>query len=189
MPGGAWTHWPQLPLGAASAAASVPASRGWWEGTGWVATEESPSHHGNDDPEQAFGAKLDLRADLWALATVSYEALTGELPLRGESVPEMMCSLCAGNLISVHHRRPDLPPGLAAFYDRAFARKIDARFTSATELAVAFARAVGQHRTTVRASRRKDLIAATWSPCLGIHTLLFGRPRHVRTGGRRNEWR
>jgi serine/threonine protein kinase len=93
-------------------------------------------------PEQAFAAsKLDHRCDLWALATVAYEVLTGELPVCGSSAEELLGNVCAGRIVPVHSRDPLLPTELAGFFERAFAPRLDERFASASELARAFERA------------------------------------------------
>ncbi len=93
-------------------------------------------------PEQACGAKLDSRADLWALATVAYEALTGDLPLPGAFPDELLRSLHAGRIVPAHERKPELPAGLAEFFRQAFAPRIEHRFSSATQLARAFERSM-----------------------------------------------
>jgi len=93
-------------------------------------------------PEQArASSKLDHRCDLWALATIAYEGLSGDLPLAGEDSDELLKNLCAGRMIPLLERSPDMPPALDAFFRRAFADAIGARFQSATDLAQAFARA------------------------------------------------
>ena len=95
-------------------------------------------------PEQAFFAEeLDHRCDLWALATIAYEALTGDLPVVGASTQELLANLCAGRMVSVHERNPGLPALLAGFFERVFAEKMIDRFASASELAKAFERAIG----------------------------------------------
>ena len=71
-------------------------------------------------PEQACGSRLDGRVDLWALATVAYEALTVELPLRGTHTHELLRGLHLGELVPIHERNPGLPAGLAEFFRRAF---------------------------------------------------------------------
>jgi serine/threonine protein kinase len=89
-------------------------------------------------PEQARAARIDARTDLWAFATVIYEALTGDLPLAGVTADELVKNLCAGVTVPVHQRDPTLPVGLADFFARAFALNIEDRFATAPELAAAF---------------------------------------------------
>jgi serine/threonine protein kinase len=93
-------------------------------------------------PEQAWGSRLDARTDVWSLATVAYEALTGELPLPGKSVQELHRNLLIGRFVPIHDRRPDLPEGLRAFFERAFASLIEDRFSAASELALSFESAI-----------------------------------------------
>jgi serine/threonine protein kinase len=94
-------------------------------------------------PEQASpSTKLDHRCDLWALATIAYEVLTGELPVAGAFTEELLANLCSGRIVPVHERDPTLPDALAGFFARAFAPRPVDRFASAAELARAFEEAV-----------------------------------------------
>jgi serine/threonine protein kinase len=93
-------------------------------------------------PEQATpSARLDQRCDLWALATVAYQMMTAELPVLGTSTQELLNNVCAGRIMPIHERAPELPAALGGFFQKAFAPRIDHRYTSAVELAEAFARA------------------------------------------------
>jgi serine/threonine-protein kinase len=93
-------------------------------------------------PEQARGSpRLDFRCDLWALATLAYEALSGELPIDGTDTDDMMQNLCAGRTVPLRRRDPQLPAVLEPFFARAFSDAIGARFQSASDLAKAFAAA------------------------------------------------
>jgi serine/threonine-protein kinase len=90
-------------------------------------------------PEQARGLdSLDYRCDLWALAVVAYEALTGKIPFEGETVEDIFLSICTFRVVPVLSRRPDLPPAIEAFFARAFAPKLEDRFSTARELTEAF---------------------------------------------------
>jgi len=90
-------------------------------------------------PEQAMGrADLDGRCDLWALATVAYEALTSQLPVAGGTVSELIDAAREARTIRLTAYRPDLPQSVAAFFERAFARDVDARFATAADLLRAF---------------------------------------------------
>jgi serine/threonine-protein kinase len=95
-------------------------------------------------PEQlGSSSQIDHRCDLWALATIAYETLTGELPLPGCHAGELLRSLAAGRIVPIHERNPDLPRPLGAFFERAFAANIAERYPSAVELARAFKCASG----------------------------------------------
>ncbi|HEX4627673.1 MAG TPA: protein kinase, partial [Gemmatimonadales bacterium] len=96
-------------------------------------------------PEQAFlPAEVDHRCDLWALGTIAYEALTGELPVTGAHTQELLANLCAGRIVAIHDRNPGLPGPVGAFFARVFAPDITARFASPGELSRAFDRAIQQ---------------------------------------------
>ncbi len=95
-------------------------------------------------PEQADGSPaLDARADVWSLAAIAYEALTGEIPVDGTNVEEMLANLRAGRIVPLRERRPELPLNLERFFERAFAPRIANRHASSSELALAFEDAVG----------------------------------------------
>lgn len=95
-------------------------------------------------PEQAFSSKdVDARTDLWALAVVAYFALVGDVPFSGETVGAICLAIDRAEFKPVTQLRPELPAALDAWFTRAFARKLDRRFTSAREMADAFLVAVG----------------------------------------------
>ena len=105
-------------------------------------------------PEQARASvTLNHQCDLWALATIAYEALTGELPIEGKDTDELLHKLCAGRILRLRDRAPDLPLALDAVFARAFAEPIGARFASATELARAIEDAVPREDTVTREAR------------------------------------
>ncbi len=94
-------------------------------------------------PEQARGlATLDHRCDLWALATVAYEALTGTLPYDGETTADLLVNICSVEPVPVRTHRPDLPESADAFFRKAFAASPSRRFQDAASLASAFAAVV-----------------------------------------------
>ncbi len=91
-------------------------------------------------PEQARGlSTLDHRCDLWALAVVAYEALTGALPYDGETTADLLVNVCSAEPLPIAHFRPDLPVELDELFSRAFAAQVSDRFQDATSLAAAFA--------------------------------------------------
>ena len=93
-------------------------------------------------PEQLRGEGVDWRSDLWSLAVVTFECLTGRRPFEADSLAE----LCAAVLYEPVPRITDLdgrfPAELEAWFERALARDPECRFQSARELADALADAL-----------------------------------------------
>ena len=96
-------------------------------------------------PEQAAASDLDVRSDVWSLAAIAYEALTGELPIVGRDPDDMLSNLRACRTVPLRSRRPEMPESLDRFFERAFAPRIDERHSTCVELALAFEQAIARH--------------------------------------------
>ena len=95
-------------------------------------------------PEQAIStAKADHRADQFALASMTYEMITGRMPFVAESVPELLHKVVHENPLAPSFYAPGLPPAVDAVILRAMAKQPNARYGSTQEYAVAFAQAAG----------------------------------------------
>lgn len=88
-------------------------------------------------PEQALGERVDRRADLYALGSVMYELLTGELLVPSSDVREALQRIVEDPAPPVRARRPDAPPSLDRVLERALTKRRDQRPRSASELASA----------------------------------------------------
>jgi serine/threonine-protein kinase len=94
-------------------------------------------------PEQARGAKqLDHRSDLWALAVIAYECVTGEAPFAGEGLGEVLGKIMYEPLPVPSQVAPDLPSAFDTWWLRAAARNPEERFQSAAEATDALALAL-----------------------------------------------
>ncbi|HTR89388.1 MAG TPA: serine/threonine-protein kinase [Solirubrobacteraceae bacterium] len=71
-------------------------------------------------PEQSEGHQVTEAADVYSLALVLYEALSGENPVRAPT-PAATARRIGRPLPPLATRRPDLPPELCAHLDRALA--------------------------------------------------------------------
>jgi serine/threonine-protein kinase len=82
-------------------------------------------------PEMVVELRADNRSDLFSLATVLYEMLTGERLFRGGTTAEILEQVVAGPIPSARVRKPDLPDGVIAILERALQRVPAKRFPSA----------------------------------------------------------
>jgi serine/threonine protein kinase len=96
-------------------------------------------------PEQLLDASdIDHRSDLWSLAVLAYEALTGQRPFRGSSVAALSLAICDGRFTPATERREDLPRALDTWFARALSVSTEDRFSDALEQARALAGCAGQ---------------------------------------------
>lgn len=64
-------------------------------------------------PEQIAGKKVDGRSDLYSLGVMLFQMLTGTLPLRGESMAELMYKIANEEAPDARTIRPELTENLA----------------------------------------------------------------------------
>jgi len=79
-------------------------------------------------PEQIRGGPVDHRSDLFSLATLLYEALTGRRPFTGEDLASLTYAIAHETPVAVSRRAGDLPSGLDEFFERALAKNPEDRF-------------------------------------------------------------
>lgn len=121
-------------------------------------------------PERFDGGQADPRSDIYALACVLYECLTGSRPYPADSMEQQI----AGHIRKPAPKPSDKDPRLAAFDEvvaKGMAKKPDQRYRSAGELAAAARRALatpvrrsgtsGRHAVAAKRIRfpRKALLA------------------------------
>jgi len=112
------------------------------------AANEAPMVVGTPEymsPEQALGAPMDLRTDLYSLGVVLYEMLSGAVPFEDEDPCRVVALVAGAKVMPLHTLRPDIP-GLASIVDRAMRRAPNARWASAREMRHALLDTVGRGR-------------------------------------------
>jgi eukaryotic-like serine/threonine-protein kinase len=88
-------------------------------------------------PEQLSGKKVDGRSDLFSLAVSLYQLLCGALPFVGDSMAQLMFKIANEPATDILSVRPDVPPGLVAFLDKAMTKDADQRYQTGDEFAAA----------------------------------------------------
>jgi serine/threonine protein kinase len=99
-------------------------------------------------PEQLTGDTLDGRSDLYALALVTFNMLTGMLPFTGQTTQEALLKRLTDRPLTLAEARPDLywSPELQAVLDRALSRLAQDRYQHANEFGTAIVAAVSGTR-------------------------------------------
>jgi serine/threonine-protein kinase len=84
-------------------------------------------------PEQANGAKLDGRSDLFAVGVMLWEMLVGRSLFAGGTMQEMFAALFFSQISPPHVERPDVPEDLSAIAMRLLARQREQRYATAED--------------------------------------------------------
>ncbi len=92
-------------------------------------------------PEQAAGATVDARSDVYALGAVLYEMLAGEPPFTGPTTQAVIAKRFHTEPTPIRAVRPSVPDQVERAIARALSRVPVDRFASTAE----FARALGDH--------------------------------------------
>jgi serine/threonine protein kinase len=126
-------------------------------------------------PERFDAGQSDPRSDVYALACVLYESLTGSRPFPADSLEQQI----AGHMVQAPPRPSAFDPRLAAFDDviaKGMAKKPAQRYQTGAELAAAARRALnapvrGSNRSG-RHSARRVPTDGTWRPSRKIVTVV-----------------
>jgi serine/threonine-protein kinase len=99
-------------------------------------------------PEQAQGTKsVDHRSDLWSLAVIAYQAITGKLPFQSEALGDLLVKIIVHPIPTPSHVA-QVPPGFDAWFARATQRDPAQRFQSAKDFADSLTLAIGASQIT-----------------------------------------
>jgi eukaryotic-like serine/threonine-protein kinase len=109
-------------------------------------------------PEQVLGQATDERSDLFTLAVIVYEMLTGRHPFSGGAPAEVLASITTRTPPSVRITHSDLPKELDAAFQRGLAKDRARRHQSAATLAADLRRALAAIDARAGDGTRRDLL-------------------------------
>jgi tetratricopeptide (TPR) repeat protein/tRNA A-37 threonylcarbamoyl transferase component Bud32/TolB-like protein len=109
-------------------------------------------------PEQIRGETVDGRADIFALGLLLHEMLTGDVPLRGQSLAETAARRAAGRTAALPKLK-GVPRGVQRIVERCLEPRPEDRYPTAAELAGDLARGAANFRLK-RNARRAAAAAA-----------------------------
>jgi serine/threonine protein kinase len=135
-------------------------------------------------PEQASGdAMVDGRSDLYSLACVLYEALTGNPPFPGSTAQATIARRFQAPPDSIRAQRAEIPVNLTETIERALSLEPADRFATMAEFATALTTAAQEQRLGRRRLRRGGIALAVGSLALVVVALLAAqKPRHRHHG-------
>lgn len=88
-------------------------------------------------PEQLLGEKLDARSDIYSLAIIVYEMLSGKLPFEGDNPQAIMMKRVTGQPIPLHKVVPHVSAEVEQVVMEGLTRDPDARIRTVKEFAMA----------------------------------------------------
>jgi eukaryotic-like serine/threonine-protein kinase len=92
----------------------------------------SPAHMA---PEQIEGKPVDVRADVFSLAVLFYEAIVGSLPFAGKNPAQVLRNVLEGNFAPPERVRPEIGSRWGAIVVKALSRDPDQRFDTIVDFA------------------------------------------------------
>ena len=107
-------------------------------------------------PEAVQKKRPDPSFDLWAVAIVLYEALTGRNPMVRGDVTETLAFISRGVVPDIREALPDCSPDMAIFLNEALSKDITSRPSTASELRSNLERVASTIEPTVAINYRES---------------------------------
>jgi eukaryotic-like serine/threonine-protein kinase len=127
-------------------------------------------------PEQARGAPVDQRSDIYSVGIVLYELLSGKLPFTGETPLEIAMKHLSEVPRPPSALRPEIPDDLDMIVLRALAKDPEDRFESAEEMERELARVAGGGGVTAETAEAATAVLSGAGLAETAPTMISRRP-------------
>lgn len=122
-------------------------------------------------PEQGQGLEVDGRSDIYSLAVMVYEMLTGARPYDANTPMQIILKHINAPVPNILEAKPSLPKGLAEVMSKALAKEPTERYSSAVAFAEAFTEALHGNTASLIESREAVPLKQKVQPT----TILFNK--------------
>ncbi len=92
-------------------------------------------------PEQLAGKKIDGRSDLYSLGVTVFQLLSGSLPLRGDTLTELLHKIASVDAPDIRQARPEISLEVAQIVAMALKKSPEARYQTGRQFAAALRQA------------------------------------------------
>ena len=128
-------------------------------------------------PEVLAGSAATQQSDIYSVGVLLYYLVTGQYPVEGRTLDEIIQAHVRGRRKPLAERRPDLPDGFIRVVDRATAQDPDARYETAALLVhdlVSLEASGGASTLPPRTVTQRVVLGTAWVGIAAIGIMILG---------------